>query len=130
LKHIGNVCMKIIPHKKQRYDTAGDWYPSKRRDYLVFYISQMENPDYEFSVFLHELIEQYLCEKRGITAKMVDAWDFAHADDPDPGSIPGCPYFEAHGFATIIEKMLIEKFGHSWSKYDQSFEKLVWREKK
>ena len=123
-KHIPDIDIKTIPHRLQRYDTSGDWQFLNKKLYIK--ISKMENPDYEHAVLIHELIEQYICQKRGITQKMVDDWDLSHLELDNPGSHPDCPYYEAHMFATYIEQEIIKKLGHDWRTYDQSFDKLKW----
>ena len=64
--------LQTIPHKLQRYDTVGDWIPGSPAKITV---SQMGNDDYEFLVMVHELVEFYLCQKRGIGDKEVSAFD-------------------------------------------------------
>ena len=63
--------IETISHKAQKYPTVGDW----RNDpdgTLRIRVSDMKNEDYEFLIALHELVEQHLCKKRGITVAAVD----------------------------------------------------------
>ena len=120
-----NIICKYIPHCWQDYDTAGNYFVTDD-GVKVFFISEMENQDFMFCVFIHEQIEQYICQKRGITQKMVDDWDLSHLELDNPSSHPDCPYYEAHMFATYIEQEIIKKLGHDWRTYDQSFDKLKW----
>jgi hypothetical protein len=124
MKHLPIIESHTIPHKSQRYDTAGDYWKSKG---MQFRISRM-NPDYEFMVLIHELTEWYLTQKRGITIKEIDKFDMGIGKDlDDPGSDKRAPYYKEHKFATKIEKQLCKELGSDWKTYDQSFNKLKWK---
>jgi hypothetical protein len=123
-----NTIIMYVPHSTQLYDTAGD-YRELGNGWMELRISNLENPDYEHALTVHELLEDYSRRKRGISTAEIDEWDFAHINHPDPGSIPGCPYFVDHKWATEIEKLIIAHYGHEWPAYDESFEKLQWRTK-
>lgn len=127
-KHIPFITIRAIPHRHQRYDTAGDYIEFDGLTH--FQISEMEDPDFEFAVAIHELIEYYDARKNGIQVEAIDRWDKDHIDHPDPGSIPEAPYHESHMWATSVEKLIIERYGHPWDDYDKSFEKLIWRDDK
>jgi hypothetical protein len=131
------ITIKTIEHSKQLYDTCGYWaYDDKDMEILV---SKMENPDYEFFVGIHEVIEGYLCARKGVTTEEVDEWDMWYeearemgtapcgcriAKTSEPGDDTHCPYRDEHAFATKIEKMLIKKTGLSWIKYDKAVNEL------
>lgn len=127
-KHLKNSIITIVPHETQRYDTAGD-YRDINESWTEFRISEMDNPDYEFLLIVHEFIEEHLTRRRGITDDIITEWDVNHINHPDPGSIEGCPYHAEHLFATFIEKEVCHKLGIDWNEYSESFEKLVWRKK-
>ena len=61
MKHI---LIKSIPHKKQSYDTCGNYRMTPKSFQIT--VSKMDNDDYEFLVGLHEMVEQYLCYKEHI----------------------------------------------------------------
>lgn len=113
-----NIQIKTIAHKSQRYNTAGDYY--KKGKILNFFISKMGNKDYEFMVMVHEVIEQYLCERKGITNKMIDDFDMSEYGRTldDPGSDCKAPYHVEHMFCLRIEKLLCAKLGIDWDKYN------------
>ena len=110
--------MKTITASKQRYPTVGDyWYAHGTRKIRV---SDMKNKDYNFLVFLHEVIEQHLVEKRGISGKKITFFDITYeqsreALNPDcqdaPGNHKKCPYKKEHRFAENMERMMALELG-------------------
>jgi hypothetical protein len=85
---------------------------------LAVVVSRLGNDDYEFLVALHELVESYLCERRGITAADVDAFDFPFRGDGEPGDNPTAPYFREHAFATKVERLMADELGVDWAAYE------------
>ncbi len=115
-----------VPHKKQRYETVGDWIPGKPAQIRV---SKMKDQRYMFLVALHEMIEYELCRMHGITDKEVVAFDVnfeaerrmnLHPIDAEPGDHPKAPYRSEHAFATTIEMMVAQKLGVRWSDYEKT----------
>jgi hypothetical protein len=120
------ITITTIPHKKQRYETVGDYYPKQKG--WQFNISDMKNPDYEFAVAVHELIEHHLADRRGVKNSDIDKFDIQyekerasglHSANAEAGNNRKCPVYREHQFATKIEKMLIEKMGLCWKEYDK-----------
>jgi hypothetical protein len=115
-----------VPHRKQRYETVGDWIPGKPAQIRV---SKMKDQRYVFLVALHEMIEYELCKMHGITDREVVAFDVnfeaerrmnIHPIDAEPGDHPKAPYKNEHEFATMIEMMMAQKLGVRWSDYEKS----------
>ncbi|HXW95455.1 MAG TPA: hypothetical protein VEJ19_07100 [Nitrososphaerales archaeon] len=115
-----------VPHKKQRYETVGDWIPGRPAQIRV---SKMKDQRYVFLVALHEMIEYELCKMHGITDREVVAFDVnfeaerrmnLHPLDAEPGNHPKAPYRNEHEFATMIEMMVAHKLGVSWSDYEKT----------
>lgn len=140
MKHIPKIEIQSIPHKRQRYETAGDYYfasESSRgaEETLYFRVSNM-NAIYEFLVIVHEFIEWFLTNQKGIKIKAIDTFDMAYENarkagiqapcgckptsDSEPGFDKHAPYYSAHKFATRIEKMLAISLGVDWEKYDKA----------
>jgi hypothetical protein len=133
-KPIFNIAQ--VPHKKQRYETVGDWIPGKPAEIRV---SKMKDQRYVFLVALHEMIEYELCKMHGITDREVVAFDVnfeaerrmnLHPIDAEPGDHPKAPYRNEHEFATMIEMMVAQKLGVSWSDYEKTVLSLGPRSKK
>ena len=115
-----------VPHRKQRYETVGDWIPGKPAQIRV---SRMKDQRYVFLVALHEMIEYELCKMHGITDREVVAFDVnfeaerrmnLHPLDAEPGNHPKAPYRNEHEFATMVEMMVAQKLGVSWSDYEKT----------
>lgn len=127
-----NVTVKIIPHSQHRYPTCGDWV-FLSDEFLIIYVSNMNNWKYEMLVALHEQQEAILCKARGISQKEVDEFDMKyekdrglglHSDDSEPGGDKRAPYFKEHYFATICERMLAAELDIDWSKYENAINDL------
>lgn len=123
------IKIKTIAHQDQRYETVGDWFmPHSQR--LEVRVSNMYNEDFEFLVAVHELIESYLCYKRGISERAVTTFDieFESKRQPgntdEPGNDPDAPYFMEHKFATEIESMVAFELGVNWSEYEAAVNAL------
>ena len=123
-----NIHAKTIPHNQHRYETVGDYYQDKS-GVQQFRVSDMKNSDYEFLVLLHEFVESYLCQKRGIKEQAITAFDewFEKAremgmihDDDEPGCHPNAPYMREHMFAMMIERQMARELGVDWEKYNST----------
>lgn len=122
-----DIHCKVIPHVEHRYPTVGDYTVDVfgARHYRV---SDMRNPDYEFMVLIHEMIEHHLCARRGITPEDVDAFDLEfekerqqrlHEQDDEPGDDPRAPYYHEHQFAIRIEVEICRYLGLDWAAYNK-----------
>jgi hypothetical protein len=89
----------------------------------------MKDERYVFLVALHEMIEYELCRMHGITDSKVVEFDVnfekersarLHSIEAEPGDDPRAPYRDEHGFATMIERMVAQKMGVSWSAYEKA----------
>jgi hypothetical protein len=121
-----NYVICQVPHRKQRYETVGDWIPG---DPVKIRVSRMKDERYVFLVALHEMIEYELCRMNGITDSKVVEFDtnfekergaHLHSVEAEPGDDPRAPYRDEHGFATMIERMVAQKMGVSWSAYESA----------
>jgi len=124
-----------VPHRKQRYETVGDWIPGRPAEIRV---SKMKDQRYVFLVALHEIIEYELCKKNGISDNEVVAFDVnfeaerrrnMHPVEAEPGNDPRAPYRDEHDFATMIEMMVAQKLGVKWSAYEKTLMSLAPRKK-
>lgn len=118
------INIKTIPHSDQRYPTCGDYFDGE--GVTEFRISQMENPDHEFLILIHELVEHYLIKKRGIKIEDIDDFDIefeknrVEGNIDEPGDESDAPYFMEHQHATDIEKALSKIIGVDWDNYTDS----------
>jgi hypothetical protein len=118
------IFVDFIEHKRQRYDTAGDYFKYGRNMY--FNITRMR-PEYSLMVLAHEIIEWILISHKGIKISDIDKFDKASTWD-DPGCDPKAPYHKQHMVSIRIEKIICKELGLDWRTYDNSFSKLRWRD--
>lgn len=124
-----NINIKTIPHSEHRYPTCGDYWVDENGVQQVR-VSDMNNPDYEILVAIHELIELYLCQKRGIKEEGITAFDVEFENNrvegnvDEPGDDKNAPYRKEHFFATNVERLLAEQLGVDWKVYSDIIEQL------
>jgi hypothetical protein len=136
------IDFKIVPHKKQRYDTVGDYFLKRGR--WFFRISKMKDPRYPIIVLLHEVIEFFLVRTEDIAMKEIDHFDQRYEDArekmerhgferktpcgcefyEDPGDDPHAPYHRQHQVATQCERLICEALGVKWEQYCEVVESL------
>jgi len=109
--------ISVIPHKKQRYPTVGDWVLDG--DDIKITVSDTGDWRMNALVGVHELVEVLLCKDRKIPQSIVDKFDIDHPELSDPGEHPNAPYQREHNFATKIEKLLCAEFGIKWKDYEK-----------
>lgn len=126
-KHLPSIDFKVIPHKKMRYDTCGDYFFSEGK--LKFRVSKT-NGDYEFLILIHEMIEWHLTQKKGISIKEIDKFDKAFEKKrqkgnlDEPGNDPNAPYHHEHQFATFMEKWIADYMNIEWDEYSKVIDEL------
>lgn len=120
-----DIRIKTIPHEEHRYDTSGDWWFTNRpKTRVEIRVSDFGNPDHEFLLALHELVEMWLCRRRGISQRAVDRFDVAYekkrreGDETEPGDDPQAPYYREHQFACGIERLMAAELGVNWQEYE------------
>jgi len=129
MKMFPEVILKAIPHKNHRYTTCGDYFKKGKTWYIL--VSKMK-AEYVFLVMIHELVEWFLTQRRGVKVKDIDAFDIMFEkeredgkwNDEEPGDDIRSPYFGEHSFATVIEKMCCEKLRLDWNEYEEAILKL------
>jgi len=113
------ISIKTIQHQYHRYPTLGDYYDKDGESHI--FVSDVGNEDAEFLIAIHELIEQYLCRKRGISEESISAFDIAYENsgkDGEPGDEKDAPYYKEHQFATIMERLICQELGIDWREYE------------
>lgn len=125
---MNKIVIETIPHKKQRYETVGDWYWKK--GVLHIKVSRMSDWRREFLVAFHELAEVMLCKNRGVSQKSVDEFDIAFekqrrpGNTDEPGDEPNAPYRPEHCFATGVERLMAAELNICWKDYDREVNSL------
>lgn len=88
------------------------------------------NSKHEFLVLIHELVEWYLTQEKGVTIEEIDQFDKAfeksrkEGNTDEPGDSPQAPYYQEHQFSTYIEKQVAEYLQVNWSKYEEHVNSL------
>jgi hypothetical protein len=126
------IAIITIPHNNQRYKSVGD-YVWENDDTLLVYVSDTGNKKYNFLIAIHEVIEAFLCEERGIKETDISAFDIKfenerveglHTANEEPGYAKDSPYMNEHFFAESIERLLAGQLNINWDEYDKVLEKL------
>jgi hypothetical protein len=115
--------MITIPHDWQDYNTVGNYFTTSNGTHVIF-VSDTGNIDFNYLIFLHEMVEQYLCFRKGIKEKTIDKYDMEHIHCDDPGSHDEAPYHEQHQVANDIEAIISTQLKVDWIKYSNTLTKL------
>lgn len=126
------IRIKTIPHSDQRYPTCGDyWYDSE--GVLQIRVSDLGDEMFESMIAIHELIEERLTKRRGLTEPEIMEFDLAfekaralglRKDDEEPGFAENCPYRNEHSLATACEMLICAQAGISWNEYSYQVNQL------
>lgn len=118
------INLKTIPHSEQRYETTGDYFDEDGVTQIR--VSDLGSDDYEFLVLIHEMVEWYLTQKRGIKEEDISNFDIEFEnnrkkwDTSEPGDALSSPYRQEHFFATNIERLCSEQLGVNWQHYSET----------
>lgn len=130
------ITIQVVPHKKQRYETVGDWqwkHQGTADEELLITVSRMKDRRYIFLVALHELIEVFLCDYDGVRQESVDEFDMEFEkqraksltlSDEEPGDNRFAPYQKQHCIATGIERIVCALLGVKWQDYETEINSL------
>ena len=123
------ICIETIDHNAQRYNTVGDYWVDLA-GVVQIRVSNLPDQTYEQLIVLHELIELFLVQARGIPLSKIDEFDVRfeanrkNGNFDEPGDDPKAPYKQEHLIATGIEKILAAQLGVDWKTYDQAVNDL------
>lgn len=126
------VKIKTIPHKEQRYDTLGDYIQQPDNSWYIS-VSETGDERYNFLIALHEFIELYLTQLKGIRECDITAFDLYYEacreqglvlQDSEPGFATNAPYRKEHTISTGIEMMIAAELGVDWLEYERKISNL------
>ncbi len=122
--------IEVIPHGEQRYNTVGDWQFFGGE--LVVKVSDTGDRHQNLLVGLHEVVEAFLCQARGVKESDVDAFDktFERESVEEPGEDPQAPYHREHMAADVVERFLALELGVDWRGYTKAVDGLYEKGKK
>jgi len=124
--------IEIKPFEQMRYPTLGDYYYLADGT-LKFEIADTGNHFYNKVILIHELIEQALTERKGVSIALIDHFDMcfekekeagAHPSSAEPGFDPRSPYHIEHAVATSVEMMMCAHAGIPWHKYEADLNEI------
>ncbi len=109
MKHLPDICIQVIPHKAQRYDTCGDYWEDDNGNWQVR-ISKTKWKD-ESCTLLHELVEMILTIHHKVSWAEIDRFDMSNQELQDPGSCKKAPYHKEHMAAIKVEGLMSLSMG-------------------
>ena len=124
-----DIEIKTIPQHKQKYRTLGDYWKEGNVDFVR--VSHLGNRVFEFLISIHEQVESFLCEQRGIPEPLIREFDerfeehraamekTLQLDAGEPGDHPQAPYRREHRFAENIERLVAAELGVNWNEYEK-----------
>jgi hypothetical protein len=126
------INIETIRHYRQRYETLGDyWYDPDGR--IQVRVSSTGNDDYDFLIMIHELIEEHLTKRRGLSEPDIKAFDEKyekereegfHKEDDEPGFDERAPYRVDHTISTGVELLLCGIMGLDWEAYGRKLNEI------
>ena len=121
------ILIKTIPHIFQEYPTVGNYKTMENETYIL--VSEMGNSFYETMVAIHEIIEEALTRKRGLSEQDILDFDLYYEkkremglvdENSEPGFSNDAPYRREHEFATAVEMQMCALVGESWTDYSNA----------
>lgn len=127
------IRIKTLPNDKMRIPGGvGDyWYDNE--GVLQVRVVDMGNEFMEKSVAVHELIEEALTKRRGLSEPEIQAFDDYYDQrqkmglvpkDTEPGHDPAAPYRNEHCFAESVEMAMFALAGVSWKEYEDKINSI------
>ena len=125
--------IEVIPHKDQRYPTAGDWQIDSDGCICV----KVSDTGYRMDALLvgiHEAVEAILCDAHNVLESDVDAFDMEFCKTHDlekeePGESPKAPYRREHAAADVVERIVALQADENWGEYSDRIDALFKKEK-
>lgn len=113
-------------HKEMRnYPEVCDWYDAGRK---IITVAEELGSDTGLAVAIHEMVEQYLCERDGIKEEDVSRYD-RESKENEPGDNKKAPYHKQHSMALGVEYKIVKALGMSWEKHCKNIDRLFKKSK-
>lgn len=125
---ISSVLIQVIPHKSQKYETAGNW--EFIGSALKVSVSDTGDWKYNMAIAVHELVEAIACKVDGVKEEEVTNFDIqfeqnrAKGNKDEPGDEPSAPYQREHSLASGIERTLAAFLKIPWKEYEKAVNSL------
>jgi hypothetical protein len=98
--------------KPVSYATLDDWHIVQRGFDIPFV--DTGDPDSNLLIFIHALIEAYLCSRQGVKETAVNDFDHNYHGKGEPGDEINCPYREQHHAAMMVERYVCRVLEYDW----------------
>lgn len=120
------INIEFVRMNQMRYPSVGDyWYD----DDGTLQLRVVDSGDEFFNkmVLIHELTEEALTKKRGLSEQEITDYDLAFEaarklglrnEIEEPGFGNGCPYIGEHSLATSFEMAMCGMAGVRWTDYE------------
>ena len=127
------IVIEAIPHSEHRYSTCGDYIWNEDKSILNIKVSDT-NSHYNFLIAVHELIEAYLAESKGIKEEDITKFDIEFekmreqypvlVGVDEPGDHEKACYHIEHHIASIMEKYIADNMEINWKDYCDTLDNL------
>jgi hypothetical protein len=127
------IIIKAIHHNEQAYETCGNYWWENDKKILQIRVSDT-NSHYNFLIAVHELIEAYLAECKGIKEEDITKFDIEFekmreqypllVGNDEPGDHDKAPYNIEHIISSKIEKWLVDNMELNWKDYEDTINSL------
>lgn len=121
--------IEFKPIEDMRYATVGDFF-YKEDGTLKFEVADTGDAFFNKLVLLHEICEQALTEKLGITEEEIMNFDLEFEKNrkegnlDEPGFSPLAPYHREHTIATAVEMQMCAHVNQAWNDYDKHINEM------
>lgn len=132
IKKTKKIKIEIVPLKKQRYETLGDYF--EKDGILHFKITDTGNTFFNKLILIHELIEQTLTEAKGIKESQILRHDLEFEKlikdgkveaDAEPGEHKNSPYRKEHVLAETVERLMLNHLNqYTFKEYNDKIFKV------
>lgn len=126
---VKEICIKIIPHNEQRYETVGDYWKDENGIWQIR-VSQTKSDAVSLLVALHELVEFILVDWSCISEEEITKFDIEferkrkRGNNDEPGFDTNAPYKNEHAIATAVELIMCAKMNIPWKDYEKIINSL------
>lgn len=126
------IVIEFIENSDQKYPTCGD-YEYDDEGVLQVRVSKLGNDYMEELIAIHELVEEMLARRNGVTVKEITDFDLAYEEErelhlhsltDEPGFDRRSPYLKFHTYATGVEMGLCSMLDISWNDYNDKVNAL------
>jgi hypothetical protein len=120
-----DINIKFIDSEDQRYPTCGDYWETDTS--YEFRITKQVRDERSILILLHEMVEYFLCTRRGISEQEITEFDLEWEQKrqqgdqiaDEPGNEPDAPYYWEHRFSENVERIVALEADIDWEDYER-----------